>query len=192
MGKRTTIILRVVLVVFVIGLIANGVYEYVQGVEKREQARLEEKKQSYLGGLDIGEKAPDFMLQTIQGESVSLSAYAGNPVVVNFWATWCKPCRTELPALIDFYEQTNVPVLAVNLTKNERRGVTDVEAFLEETPLSFPVLLDRDASVEQLYKIIALPTTYVIAADGRIVAKHTGPIETDWLYDAVEDIEKTK
>lgn len=137
---------------------------------------------SVLGGLEVGQRAPDFELSTIDGTTVSLADFAGEQVVLNFWATWCPPCREELPELISFSEETGIPVLGINVTKNERRGQSDVEAFLEEVPLSFPVLLDEAGTVERTYRVVALPTTYVIAPDGTVTAKQVGPVDFDWLH----------
>jgi len=138
---------------------------------------------SVLGGLEVGQRAPALELETVEGERLSLADYKGQPVVVNFWATWCPPCREELPELIKFSDETGVPVLGVNITNNERRGRRDVDAFLEEVPLSFPVLLDRDGEAVKTYRIVAMPTTYVIGSDGVITAKQVGPVDFDWLRD---------
>lgn len=138
---------------------------------------------SVLGGLEVGQRAPGFALETVEGEMLSLADYEGRQVVLNFWASWCPPCREELPELIAFGEETGIPVLGVNATKNERRGKQDVDAFLQEVPVSFPVLLDEEGTVEKTYRVVALPTTYVIGPDGVITAKQVGPVDFDWLHD---------
>lgn len=136
-----------------------------------------------LGGLEVGQRAPQFELETTEGQPVSLADYAGQQVILNFWATWCPPCREELPELIEFGEDTGIPVLGVNATKNERLGKRDVDAFLQEVPVSFPILLDETGTVEKTYRVVALPTTYVIGPDGIITAKQVGPVDFDWLHD---------
>lgn len=163
-----------------IGLAYKGYDEY-RASQASEQPVSVATDNSVLGGLEIGQRAPAFELKTIEGETITLDAYAGRQVVVNFWASWCPPCRDELPELIDFGEETGIPVLGVNVTKNERRGREDVETFLTEVPVSFPVLLDETGTVEKTYRIVALPTTYVIGPDGVITAKQIGPVDFDWL-----------
>lgn len=174
------ILISTLLLLFVAGLAYKGYEEYMMSL-KTEQTASQVENEDVLGGLEVGRKAPDFELASIDGEETALSQYRGETIVLNFWASWCPPCREEFPELITFSEEEGIPVLGVNVTKNERRGVEDVEAFLEEVPASFPILLDRTGSVEQTYRIVALPTTYVIDRDGVIVAKHTGPVDGKWL-----------
>ncbi len=173
-----------IILALVAGLAYKGYDEYrtSQGAEPVSIAGDD----SVLGGLEVGQQAPAFELETIEGETVALSDYAGEQVVLNFWASWCPPCREELPELIEFGEETGIPVLGVNVTKNERRGKADVEAFLTEVPVSFPVLLDEAGVVEKTYRVVALPTTYVIGTDGRITAKQIGPVDFDWLHDKTD------
>lgn len=162
------------------GLAYKGYGEY-KASQTSEQTERVATDDTVLGGLEIGQRAPTFELETIEGETLALDAYAGQQVVLNFWASWCPPCREELPELIEFGEATGIPVLGVNVTKNERRGRQDVEAFLKEVPVSFPVLLDEAGTVEKTYRVVALPTTYVVGPDGVITAKQVGPVDFNWL-----------
>ncbi|AZV52491.1 thiol:disulfide interchange protein [Bacillus pumilus] len=123
-------------------------------------------------GLEKGDQAPDFELKTLDGQKASLSDYQGKKVLVNFWATWCKPCRTEMPdldAIRSEYDQ--VEVLAVNLTTTEK-SVDHVAAFADELKLSFPILLDQKG-IQARYQVLSYPTTYILDEKGRIVSvKH--------------------
>lgn len=123
-------------------------------------------------GLEKGDQAPDFELKTLDGQTTSLSDYQGKKVLVNFWATWCKPCRTEMPdldAIRSEYDQ--VEVLAVNLTTTEK-SVDHVAAFADELKLSFPILLDQKG-IQARYQVLSYPTTYILDEKGRIVSvKH--------------------
>lgn len=113
--------------------------------------------------------APDFTLSTLDGESVTLSALQGRPVVVNLWASWCGPCRAEMPALQRVYEtyrETGLVILAVNATNQD--NVTAAQAFVTENGLTFPILLDSDGGASRLYELRALPSTYFIRPDGII------------------------
>ncbi|QLI78140.1 TlpA family protein disulfide reductase [Bacillus pumilus] len=123
-------------------------------------------------GLEKGDQAPNFELKTLDGQTASLSDYQGKKVLVNFWATWCKPCRTEMPdldAIRSEYDQ--VEVLAVNLTTTEK-SEDHVAAFADELKLSFPILLDQKG-IQARYQVLSYPTTYILDEKGRIMSvKH--------------------
>ncbi|GAE94362.1 thiol:disulfide oxidoreductase [Gracilibacillus boraciitolerans JCM 21714] len=103
-------------------------------------------------GLDIGNMAPDFELQTLAGETIRLSDYRGEPVMLNFWASWCSPCRAEMPDMQQFHHDTGMQILAVNLTATETNS-QDVSAFMEEFGLTFTIPLDQENMVADRYQI---------------------------------------
>ncbi|QGH36442.1 redoxin domain-containing protein [Gracilibacillus salitolerans] len=131
-------------------------------------------------GLEIGNTAPDFKLETWDGETVKLSDYRGEPVMLNFWATWCPPCRSEMPDIERFYQDTGMNILAINLTKTES-DLEDVGQFVEEYGLSFAIPLDQDNVVGDRYQIRPIPTTYMIDSDGVIQFYVFGPLNYDQL-----------
>ena len=113
--------------------------------------------------------APDFTLDTLQGEQVKLSGLRGKVIVVNFWTTWCPPCRAETPALemsYEAYKDVDVVILGVNLTDQD--SLKEVESFVQEFGLTYPILLDRDGAVGLLYQLSGLPTTFFINREGII------------------------
>lgn len=133
----------------------------------------------------VGTPAPDFTLTALNGDDCSLSSFRGKIVVINFWATWCPPCRAEMPELAAFYretaEQSGGPVLlAVNLTAQEK-SMEAVKEFVEQENIPFPVCLDRNSSVSDLYNIVSIPTTIIVGAEGTILAKKSGAVTLDWL-----------
>src|SRR5699024_9694391 len=110
-------------------------------------------------GLGKGDIAPDFELKTLDGETVRLSDYRGERVFVNFWATWCPPCRAEIPDLLKLYENKDVEILAVDLSDTEH-SVEDVVEFANEIDMdTFPVLMDVNAAVAVEYQVQAYPTS---------------------------------
>ncbi len=114
-------------------------------------------------GARVGQEAPGFTLAGLDGITYTLSAYRGRAVVLNFWASWCPPCREEWPEYLAFARvATDVVVLSVNVA--EPAGVAG--AFVGEEPAPFPVLLDGDGSVRRLYEVLGLPTSFVIDPQG--------------------------
>ena len=139
-------------------------------------------------GLEINKRAPNFELTTLTGEKVKLSDYQGKKVVLNFWASWCPPCRFEMPHMENYYQKykdlENVEILAINMTTMERGGKEkideNIEGFVDKYQLTFPIPLDEDGQVMGLYKVMDFPTTYFINSEGVI---------TDKVRRAVDDIE---
>jgi peroxiredoxin len=111
--------------------------------------------------------APDFTLDMLDGPETTLSDLRGQVVLINFWATWCPPCRAEMPAIqevYDRYRDQGFVVLAVDL----REGDAQVKGFIEQMELTFPILMDRDGDVSERYRIRSIPTTYFVDRSGVI------------------------
>ena len=121
----------------------------------------------------VGKAAPDFTLQNLDGQSISLSALKGKPVLVNFWATRCPPCVSEMPYIQEIYDEWSgkgLILLAINIGESS----SEIEQFLQKHNLSLPVLLDTRAVVAQRYSIQYIPTTFFIDKDGIIQEKIIG------------------
>jgi peroxiredoxin len=127
-----------------------------------------------------GPAKPDFSLQDLNGGNVPLKTFKGRMVLVHFFATWCEPCREELPALNRFLERSasNVSVVAISVVEVDPR----VKRFFEAMPVTFPVLLDRDRTIAKSWKISTLSTTYVLDAN----MKPMLIVEADFAWDMVE------
>ena len=128
---------------------------------------------------EVNQAAPDFALTTLTGESVRLSELKGRVVAVNFWATWCGPCRLEMPLLqtyADRYPQ-DLTVLAVN----DAEPIEKVQPYVDDLGLSFPILLDEKELVTRLYRVRGFPTTIFIDRDGKIRYQHLGLLMEDQL-----------
>lgn len=127
----------------------------------------------------IGSTAPDFTLEDLDGERVKLSDFRGQPVMVNFWATWCGPCKLEMPHMQEVQDklsaETGFTILAVNLGEDKDTADT----FLQENKFNFTTLLDKDRTVAYgKYKLIGLPTSFFIDKNGIIKEIQVGPLAT--------------
>ncbi|MFZ7942279.1 MULTISPECIES: redoxin domain-containing protein [Bacillaceae] len=131
-------------------------------------------------GLSIGAKAPDFELKTLTGETVKLSDLKGKKVMLNFWATWCGPCKAEMPEMEQFSKEIgdDTVILAVNIDPQ-----LDVQSFVDEYKITFPILLDSEDKVNGIYQIMSIPTTYFIDSKGLIKNKYVGTMSLDIMKD---------
>ncbi len=117
--------------------------------------------------------APDFTLKSRDGKEVSLSSLKGQVVMINFWATWCGPCRQEMPKLEAIYERYNnlgFTLLGVNVEDNP----SGAAKFLKDTPVSFPILFDPKSTASKLYHVEAMPSTVLVGRDGTMRFIHHG------------------
>ncbi len=122
--------------------------------------------------------APDFSLRVLDGGVASLSSWRGKAILLNFWATWCVPCRTEMPTIERLYQRYRDQGLAVVAINLDTLSTAGVEAFLKEVKVTFPILLDADWSTTQAYRVLGLPTTYLIDREGNVVIREIGA--RDW------------
>ncbi|SES15316.1 Peroxiredoxin [Salipaludibacillus aurantiacus] len=140
-------------------------------------------------GLNEGDYAPDFTLETLAGEEVSLWDFRGQKVMVNFWATWCPPCRAEMPDMQEMYEEyDDIKILAVNLTETEP-GVDQVEEFTEDFGLTFPILLDHEVEVAGIYDIQPIPTSYMIDSEGKVQSIAFGALNKDMMVQRFDNMD---
>lgn len=134
--------------------------------------------------------APDFTVYDREGNAVKLSDYAGKPIVLNFWASWCGPCQIEMPDFQEKFEALgeDVQFLMVNMTDGSRETVDIASAFIEEKGFTFPVLYDTDLDAANTYGAYSLPTTYFIDSQGSAIARATGAIDGDTLQRGIDMI----
>jgi peroxiredoxin len=120
-----------------------------------------------------GQPAPDFALKSSTGENLRLSEYRGDVVMINFWATWCGPCRQEMPLLDDLYaryERVGFTLLGVNIDDDSRRAMQ----MIDELGVNFPVLFDSSKNVSKLYDVEAMPVTVLVDREGTVRHIHHG------------------
>lgn len=178
-------------IIAVLILAVWGVYDYTKdNTDNRGTNNQKQTSADVEIGIDIGNMAPDFELLTLDGKKVKLSDFTGYKVILNFWATWCPPCRAEMPHMEKIYEdygKKDVVVLAVNLSQTEKKR-SDVTAFAEDFGLTFPIVMDEKGEVTNMYQVVAYPTSYIIDSKGIIKEKFQGAINYDMMKKALSKI----
>jgi peroxiredoxin len=131
---------------------------------------------AWAGVADV--QAPDFTLKSADGQTVSLAQFKGDVVMINFWASWCGPCRQEMPLLDSIYKQykdMGFTLLGVNVEPH----ASSANAWLKKTPVSYPILYDPNSQVSQLYQVQAMPTTVIVDRKGIVRFVHNGYLPGD-------------
>src|SRR5699024_2141487 len=169
---------KIIITVIIVGMLGFTVYKFIAD---SKEPTLEEQADSISDntivsppqedegdiaksdgeGLDKGEKAQDFELSTLDGETVKLSDLRGQTVLLNIWATLCPPCRKEMPDMEKLHNNTDVKIIAVKLTGTES-GLDEVKSFIDKLELTFTVPLDEESEIANQYEVVAYPTTYMI------------------------------
>ena len=122
----------------------------------------------------VGQPADDFELDSLAGSTLKLSQFRGGPVILNYWATWCEPCKAEMPLLQRRYEKYSPHLVILGVDAGE--SPSQVSRFVDDLELTFPILLDYDYVVESSFRIMAYPATIFIDSDGIIQARHFGQL----------------
>jgi peroxiredoxin len=196
--------------IVLLGLIAWGVMDYItndkeivtgteEQKEQEESAKGKESEEENVEknsknkvGTKKGNTAPDFTIVDLNEKKVSLSDYRGKKIILNMWATWCPPCRAEMPEMQSYYEtyaeEDNVEILAVNMTFQD--SISNIETFKEENGITFPILLDRHNDVGVPYRVMVLPTTWFINEEGIISDVHSGPMDEAMMKNYIKKMDK--
>lgn len=128
-----------------------------------------------------GHPAPDFALQTLEGKTIRLSDYKGKPVLVNFWATWCGPCRAEFPDFQKAWTDNADKLVIIGINNTSTDDKTQVPAFLDEFGVTYPIVLDESGDTAKAYNILGLPTSIFIDRDGVVREIFTGPLNKAYI-----------
>ncbi len=135
---------------------------------------------------EIGSPAPDFVLEDLSGNPVKLSDLKGRLVVLNFWATWCTPCRTEMPEFQEIYQQNQPDLVVLGINLEQSSG--EIQDFVSQLSITYPILLDNDGLVSRLYKVIQLPNTYFIDRHGILRIRHIGFLSSNQFQEYLDRV----
>lgn len=186
-----------IVVLLIAAMIGTYVKQQIDKEREIDTALLGKEVEERTVGLNNGDTPPDFTLMNLEGKEVTLSELRGKKVVLNFWATWCPPCKAEMPHMQNYYEKyakkDNVEILAVNLTSGERDVTADakidtVMTFRDAYELTFPILLDPENEAGSEYQVITIPTTFFIDSTGTIQQSIQGPMNLDMLKNTLQSL----
>lgn len=180
---------NIAVLLFIIGLAGYGIYDYLDKSPSKAIQTMEAEVNEV--GVRKGQRAPDFTLANLEGNSMRLSDYQGKRVLLNFWASWCPPCQVEMPHMQKFYEdyqQQDVVILGVNMTSIEKHQ-DDVQQFISKGAYTFPILLDPKGEVMQAYQVTAYPTTYLLDSSGVIQDKFVGAMSYELMKKYASELE---
>lgn len=177
----------IALILIGVGMIAFGLMTYLLLATRPNEIASGSSSNLAVIPAQVNYPAPQLDLTSLKGEAVSLSDYAGQVVLVNLWATWCPPCREEMPVLNAFYQEySHLGFTIVAISQEEPREV--VEPFVDEFGLQFPVWLDETYLAERAFNTMNLPSSYVIDRDGQVRLSWVGKIDKSNLERYVPQI----
>ena len=137
-------------------------------------------------------KASDFKLKTLEGKEVKLSDYRGKIVIIDFWATWCPPCRKGIPDLISLQEEFKKDLVVIGISLDQQNTIKDLKPFIENYKINYPVVLGDEKVVKDYGGISAIPTSFIIDQKGNIVDTHVGLVPKTVYADQIKSLLKKK
>lgn len=189
--KKNLIIISIVLVVLIAGsAILYNIFKNKIGQQQMPQTTAQNQSQNEEEEEGKPMPAPDFKVYDKEGNEVTLSSLTGKPVVLNFWASWCGPCKIEMKDFEKAYSnyKDDVHFAMVNLTDGHRETVKTASKYIEDQGFTFPVYFDTDIDAANTYRVYSVPSTYFINSDGELVGYVNGLIQAETLQKGIDMI----
>ncbi len=191
-SKKKILIIAVVFVLLLAG--AFLLYNKLSGSVSPDQLAAEDEAQNQdeeSDGQQAKVKAPDFVVYDKDGNKVGLSDYLGKPVVLNFWASWCGPCASEMPDFEEAYKERGdeIQFLMVNLTDGYQETMESATEYIQEQGFTFPVFYDTESNAANTYATYSIPMTFFIDSEGYMAARATGALDSATLKKGLDMIE---
>jgi cytochrome c biogenesis protein CcmG/thiol:disulfide interchange protein DsbE len=174
---------RILLAVVVIVVIAIGI--------RKVGHRISSSSRPSGAPAAVHAAAPSFALHDLDGQSLDLANYRGKVVLLDFWATWCTPCRDEIPRFVEFqdkYHEQGLQVIGISMDDDAK----PVRAFYKEFKMNYPVALGNEKVAEAYGGVLGLPITFLIDRDGRVAAKYVGAVETNVVEQEIKSLLQAK
>ncbi len=188
--------ITLLIIIFVFILLIGGsyvLYNYLSpNISSDKITTNEESQKENDASQQEKESAPDFTVYDKNNKEVNLSDFRGKPTIVNFWASWCGPCKMEMPDFEEKYRAlgNEINFLMVNMTDGSRETVKIASNFIKKEDYTFPVYFDTKSDAAIAYSVYSLPTTYFIDSDGYVVAQSTGAINSETLQKGIDMIKE--
>ena len=190
MNRKSLILTAAALLLILVGALVG--YTYLSRGESAPQLSENDGEAAVEGeGESAPQPAPDFTVYDAEGNEVTLSALMdGKPTVLNFWASWCGPCRSEMPHIQEAYERLGgeVSFVMINMTDGQRETQESAEEYMAESGWTFPIYFDSDYDAAMTYGAYSLPQTYFIDAEGRLIAAARGSMSAEVLQSGIDMI----
>ncbi|MBB6452808.1 thiol-disulfide isomerase/thioredoxin [Salirhabdus euzebyi] len=197
-------LLGAVVLLVMFGIVIYNFFEDEQGQNNNEQRLVEIEDENFDGVItaypeakeasaqvEVNKPAPDFTLETLDGEELTLSDLKGKKVFLNFWATWCTYCLDEMPAMQKIHENygDEVVIIGLNATGSET-SLDKVKSYVDQLGITFPIVLDKDLKVTyDKYQAMGLPTTFFINTKGEIqLERHIGPMSYELMEEKLKEL----
>ena len=190
MNRKSLILTAAALLLIIVGALVG--YTYLSRGESAPQLSENDGEAAVEGEDESApQPAPDFTVYDSEGNEITLSALMdGKPTVLNFWASWCGPCRSEMPHIQDAYERLGgeVSFVMINMTDGQRETQESAEEYMAESGWTFPIYFDSDYDAAMTYGAYSLPQTYFIDAEGRLIAAARGSMSAEVLQSGIDMI----
>lgn len=184
--------MKIVRVLLIVALVVAVGYAFYDSFAPRQQAVTYANCKGDIG-VEVKNCAPNFTLKTLDGKQVELYKTEGKPTLINFWASWCDPCKREMPFLEKAFQQHKEQLNFRMVNQTSQDTLPNIKKYLQQGKYTFPVLLDEENEDGQTvgadrYQLIGVPTTFVIDATGKITHKVVGEMSEEELQDILDDV----
>lgn len=190
MNRKSLILTAAALLLIIVGALVG--YTYLSRGESAPQLSENDGEAAVEGEDESApQPAPDFTVYDAEGNEITLSVLMdGKPTVLNFWASWCGPCRSEMPHIQEAYERLGgeVSFVMINMTDGQRETQESAEEYMAESGWTFPIYFDSDYDAAMTYGAYSLPQTYFIDAEGRLIAAARGSMSAEVLQSGIDMI----
>lgn len=185
------------IIVILFGIVIyNVIDKYITEPSKESEAYLIQEDGVGLipensTGFELGDSVVPFELETLSGDKFNLADLEGKKFIINFWASWCGPCKDEMPDMQKFYDKNKdeIEIIAINMTGKET-SLREAEKFIAENNITFPVLLDRDLAISTKFSVFAIPTSYFVGTDMTFqLNKKIGPMTYNEMKKILKELD---
>ena len=162
---------------------------YIFGGDKNENKNKVTITDNVIVKLD-GDKAPDFSLKSVDGKTIKLSDYKGKVVIVDFWATWCGPCRRGIPDLVSLQKEFKNDLVIIGISLDAEKTIKDVPGFVKSYSINYPIVYGDEKVVMAYGGIQSIPTAFIIDKKGNVVDRHIGLVSKDTYVNKIKELLK--